>query len=92
MKILTDEEIDKLTTDFWKKYQGKGLSPNEVMELHRSEFFELITTAQRDLTARLVREETLKEVGKWLEKKRWNSRADVWLDNIAKLSQGVMPE
>jgi len=46
MRLLTEEEIEILIKSFWDKYSGKGLTSSEVMELHHSELWELITKAQ----------------------------------------------
>jgi hypothetical protein len=72
MRILTDEEINKIY-DRWL---------HEPKEPKFTNWTTYLTTE----TARLVREETLKEVGKWLDKQVF-----ITPDQIAKLSQGVMP-
>jgi hypothetical protein len=44
--VPTDElltEIEKLSNAFYNKYSGNGLTPSEVMELHKSEYWENIT-------------------------------------------------
>lgn len=55
--------------------------------------YRLIAEAQHKVTARLVREETLREVGKWLS--NWSNgkwKAGDFRKLLAKLSQGVMPD
>ena len=43
---FTSEEIlghiEVLSKSFYDKYAGKGLTPSEVMELHKSEYWELV--------------------------------------------------
>jgi hypothetical protein len=53
------EQIEAVSKSFYDKYAGKGLSPSEVMELHKSEYWELIEQE--------IREKTLKEAGLIME-------------------------
>ncbi len=54
LKRLNDEKIELKSKAFWDKYSGKGLSPSEVMELHKSEYWQNILDAQLEADQKML--------------------------------------
>jgi len=104
-RILTDEEIKKrlLTPEELKGFSRKRIPTPEDYSWQELAYREGqlafdIVKAQDAKTAKIVREETLREVGGWLDKWLLRERAiriqlkdaGAILEVIAKLKQGVL--
>jgi len=68
-ELLT--EIETLSNAFYNKYSGNGLTPSEVMELHKSEYWESITAlilSKVHQSEAAIRADQNKKIATWIQK------------------------
>ena len=78
MYLLSDEVIVAISKTFYDKYSDK-LTASEVMELHRSEYWETILKAQLAKCEPLIRADERRKIGEWLEYEAIYETESGWL-------------